>query len=332
MAERRLRLLEDLRAVEIYTAVVETNSISRAAHRLGIFPSTVSKKVGELEERARTRLLHRSTRRISLTEAGHRFYEQCVRLLNEAERAEWDLRDDAREPSGRIRVAAPVVFSQRQIAPILPDFLRRYPDIEVELFTSARTLNIVEEGFDLSIRLARADQVARHTRVLASNRRVVCAAPDYVARHGELKAPADLDQHNCLIAMTGQRADVWRFQGKTGIEAIRVRGQLASDNASVLAEAAVRGMGIALLGTFAVGDHLNSGALIEVLPGILVQDSVVTGVLPERAYVPHRVNLFLDFLANAFGSPPMWDRNISTQASPKRKALKASRRSQRYPP
>jgi DNA-binding transcriptional LysR family regulator len=329
MAERRLRLLEDLRTVEIYTAVVETNSISRAALRLGIFPSTVSKKVRELEERARTRLLHRSTRRISLTEAGHRFYEQCMRLLNEAERAEWELRDDAREPNGRIRVAAPVVFSQRQIAPILPDFLRRYPDIEVELLTSARTLNIVEEGFDVSIRLARADQVARYMRILAPNRRVVCAAPDYVARHGELKAPPDLDQHNCLIATTGKRADVWRFQGKNGIEAIRVRGQFTSDNASVLAEATVRGMGIALLGTFAVGDHLNSGALIEVLPGMLVQDSVVTGVLPERAYVPHRVNLFLDFLTNAFGSPPVWDRTISTHASPKQKALKGARRRER---
>lgn len=310
----RLHLLDDLRGVEIYVAVVEANSITRAAIRLGLVPSTVSKKLAELEARAQTRLLHRTTRRISMTEVGQRFYDQCLRLLNEAERAEWELRDDAGDVGGRLRVTAPVVFTQRQIAPLLPSFLAQYPKVDFELFASARKLNLVEEGFDLSIQLGPLDQLSRSAQSLAINRRVVCASQAYLDRHGTPAEPSDLAGHSCLVAISTQRADVWRFCGKSGAESIRVKGSLTSDNASTLAEAAAQGVGIALLGTYVVGDYLRAGLLKEILPTRVEQNSIIIGVVPERSFLPRRVKLFLQHLVEGFGSPPTWDRDLPNRA------------------
>lgn len=315
MSERRLHVLNDLRAVEIYVAVVESSSITRAAYRLGLQPSTVSKKVAELEERASTRLLHRTTRSLSMTKVGERFYDQCLRLLNEAERAEWELRDDVHDPKGRIRVTAPVVFAQRQISPLLPEFLARHPGIELELVESARTLNLVEEGFDLSIKIAREDQIGRTGQRLARNRRVVCASPRYLETFGEPQTPRELGAHKCLTIITRQRADLWRFRQDDGVESVRVSGPLVSDNASTLAEAAIQGAGIVMLGTYVVGDALQRGALREILPGQLIQDSAIIAVRPERNFLPLRITLFLKYLAERFGDPPVWERALPQMRS-----------------
>ncbi len=310
MPERRLRLLRDLQAVEIFVSVVETNSITRAAHRLGVTPSMVSKKLAELEGRAMATLLHRTTRRISVTELGQHFYRQCLRLLDEAERAEWELRDKEREPGGRVRLTAPTVFAEQQIAPLVPKFLRDHPRIELELVTSARTVNLVEEGLDASIRLVAESGVGRNSRVLTSNRRVFCAAPDYLRRHGVPAHPTDLSGHACLINFATQRWDTWRYQDTDGPQSLRVRGPLTSDNVELIAQAAESGVGIMLAGTFAVGDRLRSGALLEILPGFVIQDSVVTAVVPPRDYVPFRVALFIDYLGREFGNPPTWDHDL----------------------
>jgi DNA-binding transcriptional LysR family regulator len=310
MHQKRLRLLENLQAAEAYVAVVESGSITRAAARLGLTPSAVSKRVAELEGRARTTLLRRTTRRVSVTDIGHRFYEQCLHLLDEAERAEWELRDKARDPGGRIRMAAPVVFAQRQMASLLPDFLRLHPRIELELAASARTVNLVEEGFDLSIRLVRTEDLGRAGRVLAPNRRVFCAAASYLARNGHPHHPSDLADHDCLVALGAHRAESWRYVTKDGAKTVRVTGPFASDNVAVVAEAATQGLGIAIAGTFIVGDYLRSGRLVEVLPGYMVQDSVVAAVVPARGFVPYRVGLLIEFLAERFGSPPVWDNGL----------------------
>lgn len=311
MSDRRLHLLNDLRAVEIYVAVVESSSITRAAYRLGIQPSTVSKKIAELEERASTRLLHRTTRRLSMTEVGQRFYDQCLRLLNEAERAEWELRDDVHDPRGRIRVTAPVVFAQRQISPLLPGFMARHPGIELEMVESARTLNPIEEGFDLSIKIARPDQIGRSGQVLARNRRIVCASPRYLEMFGEPKVPGDLSSHKCLTIITRQRTDLWRFQHGDEVESVRVNGPMASDNAGTLAEAAIQGVGITMLGTYVISDALRRGLLREILPGRLVQESAIVAVRPERNFLPLRITLFLKYLKECFGDPPVWDRDLA---------------------
>lgn len=312
MRKMRLRLLDDLRGVEMYVAVAEAGGITRAARRLSVLPSTVSKKIAELEGRAKIRLFHRTTRSIRMTDAGKRFYEQCLRLLSEAERAEWELRDEVQDPVGRICVTTPVVFAQRQISPLLPDFLGRYPNIELELVASARILNLVEEGFDLSIRLARVDQVGRADRLLAKNRRVVCASDAYIERYGVPNQPADLLHHRCLVSKTSQKSDLWRFLGgdKDAVESVRVKGPLVSDNAATLAEAAVQGIGIAMLGTFVVGDYLRRGLLKELLPGRLLQDSVFVGVTPEHTLIPYRVGLFIEYLVERFGDPPIWDMGL----------------------
>ncbi len=312
MDDRHLGVLRDLRAIEIYVSVVETSSITRAARRLGVTPSMVSKKIAELETGARATLLHRTTRRMSVTDLGQRFYQRCLRLLDEAERAEWELRDKEREPGGRLRIAAPTVFTERQIAPLLPSFLRLYPRIELELVASARTMNLVEEGFDLSIRLVRADDVGRTGQTLAPNRRAFCAAPDYIARHGEPVHPSELQAHACLINMATQRLETWSYSEPSGAQTVRVGGPLASDNVATIVQAAEQGMGIVLAGTFVVGERLRSGTLKEILPGYVVQDSVVAAIFPARGFVPHRVALLTKFLAARFGNPPVWDRDLAT--------------------
>ena len=310
MVQHSLRLLDDLRAVETYVAVVEAGGITAAARRLRLMPSTVSKRISDLEARAALRLLHRTTRRISVTDIGRRFYDQCVHLLEGAEQAEAELQDDAGDIGGRIRVAAPVIFAQRQMAPLLPSFLMSHPRIHLELVASARTVNLVGEGFDLSIRLMSRDDVGANGRVLTPNRRVCCASPAYLARFGEPNRPHDLVHHACLMALSLGRGTTWQFKGKRGVESVRVSGPLAADSAQTLAEAARQGLGVAMLGTFVVGDDLRAGSLREILRRDMLQRSVFAAIFPDRGAVPRRVMLLIDHLAAAFGPTPPWDHDL----------------------
>lgn len=274
-------------------------------------PSTVSKRITDLEARTKTRLLHRTTRRMHVTDLGQRFYEQCLRLLDEAERAEAELEDRTHDIGGQLRVTAPVVFATRQMASLLPDFLRRYPRVSFELTASARNVNLIEEGFDLSIRLTSREDLGHNDRVLAPNRRVCCASPGYLDRFGAPENPGQLTSHACLMALPTRPTNTWHFRGKRGDESVRVSGPLAADNASAVAEAARQGLGIAMLGTFVVGDDLRAGTLKEILRKDVLQRSVLAAILPDRGLVPARVKLFVDYLADAFAPKPPWDHDIN---------------------
>jgi DNA-binding transcriptional LysR family regulator len=242
-----------------------------------------------------------------VTELGHHFYEYCLQILRDVEQAE-TLLDQSGEPSGLLRVAAPVILAEKQITRLVPEFLRRFPKIRLELMLSARTMNIVQEGFDLSIRLVRREDMDSSMRLLAENHRVFCAAPSYLEQAGEPKHPSELANHNCLVSAAGQNWGTWRVLIDDRIETVAISGQLASDNAAVLTDAAVQGCGIALLGTFTVGEALKEGRLVEILKDHVVQDSVIVAVVPSRTYVPPRVSVFIDYLIENFGTPPVWDR------------------------
>ena len=303
----RLSLLADLKAIEVFVSVIETQSLTKAARRLGIGVSTVSKKLSELEARAETRLLNRTTRNLYVTEMGKRLYERCLKITDEIEKAETELWEQSRAPSGRLRIAAPVVLGRTQIAPLLTPFLRLYPEIQVELALSPRTADLIEEGIDVAIRLVRADQVEHGMQRICPNRRVFCASPSYLQKHGAPGDPTALPGHACLIARTNDTFNRWPYiKGRT-VGSMRVSGPLVSDNVDVLRQAAIDGLGIAYLGLSLVAADLRAGRLQQVLEGYAVQDSLIVALLPHVDFVPQRAKVFIAFLRERFGETPSWE-------------------------
>ena len=300
-------VIRDLTSIQIFASVVETQSFSQTARRLGMTPSTVSKHIGALEDRLGARLVNRTTRRISITENGTGFYDRCINVLQELEAAETEILQLTQEPKGLLRVTAPNVLTTRHISPFLPEFLRRYPEMRLDFLLTSRTIDMVEEGVDLSIRLASEVNPQLHSEVLAPNRRVFCAAPEYLEKHGVPKKPDDLLEHNCLIARTVQLLNTWLVTEGGRVRSLRVSGNLIANNVDILRDALVGGLGIANVGTFVVGDDLKSGRLVPILQDYTVQNSWFFAVVPHRRHVPLKSRVFIDFLKETFGPVPYWD-------------------------
>lgn len=303
----RLSPLADLRAVEVFVAIVETKSFTKAARRLGIGISTVSKKLTELEARSEVRLVNRTTRSLFITDMGKRLYERCLKITDEMERAETELWEQSRSASGRLRIAAPVVLGRTQIAPLLKPFLRRHPSVQIELLLSPRTADLIEEGIDLAIRLLRPDAIEPGMVRVCPNRRAFCASPVYLLEFGEPTDPTELGRHACLTAKTNEMFERWPFTRGRRVETVRVSGPLVSDNVDVIRQAARDGLGVAYLGLSLIAQDLQDGALRQILRGHAVQDSWIVAVLPHADFVPHRVQVFIDFLNQQFGGVPPWE-------------------------
>lgn len=306
---RRARLspLADLRAVEIFVTIVETKSFTKAARRLGIGISTVSKKLTELEARSEVRLVNRTTRSLFITDMGKRLYERCLKITDEMEKAETELWEQSRAASGRLRIAAPVVLGRTQVAPLLTPFLRRHPSIQVELLLSPRTADLIEEGIDVAIRLVRPDAIEHGMIRICQNRRAFCASPAYLLEFGEPTNPVELSRHACLTAKTNEMFERWPFTRGRRVETVRVSGPLVSDNVDVIRQAARDGLGVAYLGLSLIAPDLRDEGLREILRGHAVQNSWIVAVLPHGDFVPHRVQVFIDLLKQQFGDVPPWE-------------------------
>ena len=223
------------------------------------------------------------------------------------------------EPRGVLRVALPASFGNRHVAPLVPRFAERYPDVQIALSLSDRTVNVVEEGFDLAIRIADLADSSLAARKLAPNRRVVCASAAYLARHGAPRTPEDLARHNCLatdFTMT------WSYRGPDGRPgSVRVAGRYACDNWEVLREWALQGLGVALKSTWDVRRHLEDGSLVSLLPGYtFATDVAIYAVYPHRRHLPAKTRVFIEFLAESFGPEPYWDRPGPKSPKPRIKA------------
>jgi DNA-binding transcriptional LysR family regulator len=288
--------------------VAEARSFSEAARRLGLSKSMVSKEVTRLEQSLGARLLNRTTRKLSLTEVGAAYYEHCVRVVQEAEEAELLVGRLHGEPRGMVRVTAPVAFATLHIASALPDFLTRYPDVQIDLTLSDRFFDLAEEGHDLAIRIARElppNVVARH---LAPIERVVCATPDYFARHGVPREPRDLARHNCLVYTQTNPDSQWHLRAGRDEVVVPVQGNLRLNDDEALWQAVLGGLGIALLPTFIVGGDLQAERLQAVLQRYVPAERNLSAIyLPNRHLSP-KVRVFIDFLVERFASPPYWDR------------------------
>jgi len=302
----------------VFARVVSSGSFCAASRDLGVSTAVVSRRVAALEARLGIRLLHRTTRRIALTDEGATFHESVVRILQEVEEAEAAASAGIAKPRGVLRVAMPASFGHRHIAPLIPKFARRYPDVELALQLSDRPVAIIEEGFDLGIRIAELADSSLAARKLAPNRRVVCASPEYLKQHGAPRTPAELAQHNCLIPnWEHDFTSAWDYRepsGKAG--SVRVRGRYACDNWEVLRDWALAGLGIALKSTWDVRDHLEDGTLVPVLPGYTFGTEVaIYAVYPHRRHLPAKTRAFIDFLADSFGPEPYWDRPAARKAA-----------------
>jgi DNA-binding transcriptional LysR family regulator len=300
--------MEDLERMAIFARVVEAKSFSAAARRLGLSKSLVSKHVTQLEKSLGARLLNRTTRNMSLTEAGAVFYEHCARIIEELEEAKLAVSRLHTEPRGVLRISSSVAFGRLHVAPAVAEFLAAYPELSVDMVTTDRFVDLAEEGYDVVIRVTAEPGPTVVARKLAAFNRKMCATPEYFARHGMPKTPGDLERHNCLTYTYFNPDPSWRLRGPDGDISVRAPGNLRLNDDDALAEAVLRGLGIALLPTFIIGKDLQSGRLQSVLSEYIPLERYIYAIyLPTRHLSP-KVRAFIDYLLKRFGPEPYWDR------------------------
>jgi DNA-binding transcriptional LysR family regulator len=300
--------------------------MSAAGRDMGLSPAVVSKRISHMEERLGARLFQRTTRQLKLTETGKGFYERVVTILNDIEEAEAFVSQLNAKASGTLRVTAPTGFCRRHMAPYLASFLQQHPELNLELHLTDSIVDIVGEGIDLAIRVAELDDSSLVARRLAPCHRVICATPDYLDRYGMPQKLTDLHHHNCL---TVGLHSVWRLEGPEGQVSLRVSGNLRSNSSDVVHEALLSGLGIGLRSTWDVADDLKSGRLRIALPDYHEGARLgVYAVYPCRQFVPAKLRVFVDFLAQLYGPEPYWDRGLNIgqwqQQVPKKAVLRAA--------
>jgi len=300
--------MQDLERMAIFARVVETKSFSAAARRLGLSKSLVSKHVSQLEKSVGARLLNRTTRNMSLTEAGAVFYDHCARIVEELEEAKLAVGRLHSEPRGVLKLSASVAFGTLHIAPALPEFLARHPEVSIDMVITDRFVDMAEEGYDLAIRIAKDPGQNLVARRLAGVNRRMCATPEYFARRGVPRVPEDLLQHNCLTYTHFNPQDPWRLQGPAGEISVPASGNLRLNDDEALAQAVLGGLGVGLLPTFIIGQELQSGRLQAVLSEYVALERQIYSVYLPNRHLSAKVRAFIDFLLARFGPEPYWDR------------------------
>jgi DNA-binding transcriptional LysR family regulator len=304
-------VLDRVTSMQVFQRVAMLGSFSAAARALDLSQTMVTKHVAALEARLGIKLLHRSTRKLVLTEGGRNYLAAVERILSEIEEAEASAGLDRIEPRGVLRLNVPVTFGFREIAPALARFSRLYPSVHVDLGLADRYVELIEEGWDLAIRIGRLKDSRLVARRLAPCRIIVCAAPSYLAEHGTPRTLADLSRHNCLgyTLSTTVSPDRWVF-GRDADMVVPVKGNLRANNGDALLAAAIAGQGIIYQPTFLVGDSLRSGALVRVLEDTPTYELAVHAVMPSGRQAPAKVRAIVEFLADRFAPEPHWDRDL----------------------
>jgi DNA-binding transcriptional LysR family regulator len=293
----------------VFVKVVESSSFAAAARHFRLSPAMVSRHVHALEEQLGAQLLNRTTRRVSPTEVGQAYYQRVRQILADIEEADRLASDLQATPRGLLRITSSQSFGIRHLAPAIADYLALCPDVQMDVTLNDRYLEIIEEGFDLAIRIGHLESSSLIARRLAPIRMALCAAPGYVARHGTPQTPADLAQHNCLIYAYAESQREWRFVDSAGKEhAIDVSGRLRANNGDVLRIAALQGQGVALGPTFILGEDIRAGTLVRLLPDYTPPEVGLYAVYPPSRHLSVKVRSFVDFLVTRLGGEPEWDR------------------------
>ncbi|MDV0436932.1 LysR family transcriptional regulator [Xanthomonas sacchari] len=295
--------------IALFLRVLDLGSISAAARSLDLSVAVASQRLQRLERALGVRLLHRTTRRLHPTPEGLQLAEQGRPLVEDLESLAGGLRQAGASAAGTLRVTMSAAFGRLYVSPVLPRFMALHPQVRLSVHLSDNVVDLVSEGFDLAIRIGTLRDSSLVARRLAGNRRMLCASPDYLRRHGTPAMPADLAAHACLL-LTGSdgRQDTWRLQGPDGEIAVRVAGPLETNFGEVLRDAAVNGQGIALHSEWHVAEDLRQGRLCQVLADYPLTETGIYAVMPQRRLVPPRVRAFVEFMQVELADPPPWAR------------------------
>jgi DNA-binding transcriptional LysR family regulator len=298
--------------IEAFTAVVETGTFSAAGERLGIAKSVVSRRISQLEKRLGSRLLHRTTRRLALTDSGKNFYQRAVQILADLDEAEQSVAEETSELRGAIKLAAPLTFGLMHLSDAITDFLNIHPTIELNLDLNDRNVNLVEEGFDMSVRIGDLQDSSLVAKRIGTVRNITCASRAYLERQGEPDNPDQLHQHIGLQYSNISYKQQWCYETPEG-KTIHAQPQIRirANNGEALAAAAIAGLGITTGPTFILGKHIVDGSLVAILNAYQRPSVGIYAVYPPGRLTPRRVQKFSDFLARRFGDHPYWDDGLS---------------------
>lgn len=305
--------MDTLHSMRLFSEVVDSGSFSAAGRKFGLAASSVSRQVGSLEDTLGARLLNRSTRKLSLTEAGRLYHERVRQILADVEDANRSVSHLEAIPRGMLRINGPTVFGRLHIAPHLPEFLRRFPEIDIDLTLTDHFVDVIEEGSDVVVRVGGLSDSSLFARRLAPNRRVICATPAYLDANGRPEKPSDLTQHTCIVYKLHSTTAIWHICcGESGAkEQVQVNGRLTANNAEALHEAVLGDVGIALLPIWLVGQDLQAGRLERVLPTLeadLTKDeTAIHAIYPHKRLLSAKVRAFVDFLVEKYQPVPYWE-------------------------
>lgn len=298
------QIMERPESMSVFLSVVDEGDFSAAARKLQLAPSAVSKIIGRLENRLGVRLLQRSTRRIGLTAEGTAYAEAARRILKDIKDVELSIQPGA-EPHGLLRINLPSAFGHRTIVPMLASFIDRYPKVELELSFTDAIIDLIAEGVDVAVGVTTRADSRLVMRRLAPNRRIICASPRYLDRHGVPQTPDDLDRHICLGITTRGELNAWKFAGPDGLRSIRIRSPIRADSTEALRRLALAGMGIIRISELLTGEDIRTGRLTALLTDYNHPEGApIAIVYPSRRLLSPCVRVFVDFLAKQFAQPP----------------------------
>jgi DNA-binding transcriptional LysR family regulator len=284
-----------------FVLIVKQGSLSSAARELDVTPASVSKRLSKLEERLGVSLLNRTTRRLSVTDEGELYHAHAVRILSDLEEMELLVSNRRSAPKGLLRINAPLGFGRTYITPIISNFVKRYPEVEVRLQLTDHPLSLVDEAFDVGIRFGEVPDARLIARKIAPNRRLVCAAPSYLKQYGAPKIPHDLTRHNCIVLRQNDAAyGSWRFTRGRSSETVKIRGTLSSNDGEVALNWVLDGHGLMLRAEWDIAKYLRSGRLQIVLAEYAAPPADIFAVYPEKHHTSSKVKVFTDFLAASF--------------------------------
>jgi DNA-binding transcriptional LysR family regulator len=295
----------------VFHSVVKHASYAKAAEDLALSPSGVSRIVTRLEERLGVRLVQRTTRKLSLTEAGAAFHARTSQILLDLADAEAELQTAQLRPRGTLKVTASVVFGQLYLSPLIPELLEHFPELAIDLSLTNRFVDLVDEGIDLAIRIGSLTDSRLIARRLCNNKRILVATPGYLKQHGVPQSPADLNDHDCILFTAFAKPREWRLIGPEGPVSVNVSGRLATNNVEVASTAAKQGLGITVGATLSVGKALLSGELVRVLADYEFEPTAVFAVYPSARQLSTKVRATVDFLVERMTDPPSWDRALA---------------------
>lgn len=297
--------------LEAFEAILQHGSFTAAAKQLQVTPGAITRRLNTLEARLGAKLLNRSTRRLSLTESGRHYYAEVAPALAQILAAGERVHDLSAQPRGELRVSVPMNFGRLYVMPHVETFLQRWPGIDLDLQFDDRFVDLIGAGFDAAIRIGALSDSRLVARRIAQTRRILVASPDYLARRGAPRTPAELIEHDCLHYTLFRDTPTWEFHRDREPLRVPVRGRLKANYGVPLVDAAVHGRGILQTATFAVAEELASGRLVEVMPDWSLLPIGIYAVYPSRDYRPRKVEAFIDFVEATIGEPALWDRVIA---------------------